>query len=113
MTARGKRRRLDVVLMVAGVAVLVTSSLLARRGAYGWEVAIFQTINGLPGSLRPFLWVLNQYGTVVTIPLATAVALLFRRWLLAVSLAASGVAVYVLAKVVKESVARGRPAALL
>lgn len=114
MTARGvRRRRLDVGLMVAGSAMLVSSALLARRGIYGWEVAIFQAINGLPGSLRPFLWVLNQYGTVLTIPLATTVALLFRRWLLAVSLAASGVAVYVLAKVVKEYVARGRPAALL
>lgn len=114
MTARGvRRRRLDVGLMVAGSAMLVSSGLLARRGIYGWEVAIFQAINGLPGSLRPFLWVLNQYGTVLTIPLATTVALLFRRWLLAVSLAASGVAVYVLAKVVKEYVARGRPAALL
>lgn len=114
MTARGvRRRRLDVGFMVAGSAMLVSSALLARRGSYGWEVAIFQAINGLPGSLRPFLWVLNQYGTVLTIPLATTVALLFRRWLLAVSLAASGVAVYVLAKVVKEYVARGRPAALL
>lgn len=93
--------------------MLVTSAILARRGVYGWEVAIFEAINGLPGSLHPFLWVLNQYGTALTIPLATAVAVLFRRWLLAVSLAASGVVVYVLAKVVKEYVARGRPAALL
>jgi membrane-associated phospholipid phosphatase len=114
MPARGMRRqRLDVGLMVAGSAMLVTSALLARRGVYGWEVPIFQAINGLPDSLRPFLWVLNQYGTALTIPLATAVALLFRRWRPAVSLAATGVAVYVLAKVVKEYVARGRPAVLL
>jgi undecaprenyl-diphosphatase len=57
--------------------------------------------------------VLNQYGTAVTIPVATAVALLFRRWLLAVSLAISGVSVYLLARVIKEYVARGRPAAFL
>jgi membrane-associated phospholipid phosphatase len=114
MTVRGmRRRRLDVVLMLAGVAVLVTSAFLARSGVYEWEVTIFQAINGLPGSLRPFLWVLNQYGTAVTIPVATAAALLFRRWLLAVSLAASGMAVYVLAKVIKEYVARGRPAVLV
>jgi undecaprenyl-diphosphatase len=113
MKARGRRRRLDVVLVVTGAAVLVTSTLLARRRVYGWEVAVFQAINGLPGSIRPYLWVLNQYGTAVTIPVATVVALLFRKWLLALSLAISGVAVYVLAKVIKEYVSRGRPSAFV
>jgi undecaprenyl-diphosphatase len=114
MKARGRRRRrLDVVLVLTGAAVLVTSTLLARRRVYGWEVAVFQAINGLPGSIRPYLWVLNQYGTAVTIPVATVVALLFRKWLLALSLAISGVAVYVLAKVIKEYVSRGRPSAFV
>ena len=114
MKARGRRRRrLDVVLVVTGAAVLVTSTLLARRRVYGWEVAVFQAINGLPDSIRPYFWVLNQYGTAVTIPVATAVALLFRKWLLALSLAISGVAVYVLARVIKEFVGRGRPSAFV
>ena len=114
MTARGTRRRqLDVVLLVTGAAVLVTSTLLAKRGVYGLEVATFQTFNGLPDSIRPYLWVLNQYGTAVTIPVATAVALLFRKWRLALSLAISGVAVYMLALVIKEYVSRGRPSAFL
>jgi undecaprenyl-diphosphatase len=108
-----RRRLLDVVLIVGGAAVLVTTTVLAKRGTYGWEVTVFQAINGLPDSLRTVLWVLNQYGTAVTIPVATAVALLFRRWLLAVSLAISGVSVYLLARVIKEYVARGRPAAFL
>jgi undecaprenyl-diphosphatase len=114
MTALGRRRRkLDLVLMAAGAVVLITSTLLAKRRVYGWEVAVFQAINGLPDGLRPYLWVLNQYGTAVTIPVATAVALLFRKWLLALSLAISGVAVYVLAKGIKEYVARGRPSAFV
>jgi membrane-associated phospholipid phosphatase len=114
LTAHGiRRRRLDVVLMVTGAAVLVTSTLLAKRGVYGWEVAAFQAINGLPESIRPYLWVLNQYGTVVTVPVATAVALVFRKWLLAVSLAISGVGVYVLAILIKGYVDRGRPSALV
>jgi undecaprenyl-diphosphatase len=104
------RRRIDVVLMVAGMVVLLASTVLARRGVYRWEVVTFQTINGLPGGIRPFLWVLNQYGTAITIPVTTAIALLFLRWLLALSLAISGVAVYLLARVIKEFVARGRPA---
>jgi membrane-associated phospholipid phosphatase len=114
MTARGTRRRwLDVVLVVTGAAVLVTSTLLAKRRVYGWEVAVFQAINGLPGSIRPYLWVLNQYGTAVTIPVATVVALLFRKWRMALALAISGVAVYLLARVIKEYATRGRPSAFV
>src|SRR6266511_1463816 len=105
-----RRRRTDALLMVAGMVVLFASTVLARRGVYRWEVVTFQAINDLPGGIRPFLWVLNQYGTAITIPVASAIALLFRRWLLALALAISGVAVYVLAKVIKEFVARGRPA---
>lgn len=108
-----RRRRLDVVLVVAGAVVLVGSAALARRGAYHWEAVIFQAINGLPGWLRPGLWLLNQYGTAVTIPVATGVALIFRRWRMAAALAISGVAVYWLAKVIKGYVERGRPAALV
>jgi undecaprenyl-diphosphatase len=57
--------------------------------------------------------VLNQYGTAITIPVATVVALAFRRWVLAAALAISGVTVYVLAKVIKGYVGRGRPSALI
>jgi len=57
--------------------------------------------------------VLNQYGTAITIPIAAIVALAFRRWVLAVCLAISGIGVYVLAKVLKEIVERGRPDALV
>jgi undecaprenyl-diphosphatase len=106
-------RRLDIALMVVGATVLVGSALLAERGVYGWEVAIFQAVNGLPGSLRPLLWVLNQYGTAITIPVATVVALAFRRWVLAAALAMSGVTVYLLAKVIKGYVGRGRPSGLV
>jgi membrane-associated phospholipid phosphatase len=106
-------RRVDVVLAAAGVVILATSALLARRGVYAWEATIFQAINGLPGSFRPLLWMLNQYGTIITIPLATVAALLFRKWRTAATLAVSGTAVYLLAKIIKEYVARGRPAALL
>jgi membrane-associated phospholipid phosphatase len=106
-------RRLDVVLAAGGAMVLATSAVLARRGVYGWEANIFHAINGLPGNIRPFIWALNQYGTAITIPVATIAALLFRRWRMAISFAVSGIAVYWLAKVIKEYVARGRPAALL
>ena len=108
-----RRRRLDVVLTVASMVVLVASTVLARRGVYRWEVVIFQAFNGLPGSFRSLLWVVNQYGTAITIPVASVIALAFRKWILALSFLISGAAVYVLAKVIKEYVARGRPAAVM
>jgi membrane-associated phospholipid phosphatase len=106
---------LDVVLVVAGASVLVASALLARGGAYRWEAVIFHAINGLPNGIRQGVWVLNQYGTAVTIPVAAAVALVFRKWrmALALALAVSGVAVYWLAKVMKGYVTRGRPFVLV
>jgi undecaprenyl-diphosphatase len=107
-----RRRRIDVVLLVVGMTVLLASALLARSSLYRWEIVVFRAVNDLPGGFRGVLWVLNQYGTAVTIPIATAVALAFRRWLLALSLAVTGVGVWVLAKVIKEFVARGRPTAL-
>ncbi len=113
MTSRRDAWPLDVTLIVIGAAVLVSTALLAERGVYAWEVTIFQAVNGLPDGLRSFLWVLNQYGTAITIPVATAVALAFRRWVLALALALSGVTVYVLARVIKGYVERGRPAALV
>jgi membrane-associated phospholipid phosphatase len=113
MTSRRATWPLDVTLVVVGAAVLVSTAVLAERDVYGWEVTIFQAVNGLPDGLRSCLWVLNQYGTAITIPVATAVALAFRRWVLAVALAVSGVTVYVLAKVIKGYVERGRPAGLV
>jgi undecaprenyl-diphosphatase len=108
-----RRRRLDVVLLAIGASVFITSALLARRGVHGWEIVVFTAVNGLPGQLRQLLWVLNQYGTAVTIPVATAVALVFRRWRLALALAISGVGVYLPAKVLKEYAERGRPSVLV
>jgi membrane-associated phospholipid phosphatase len=105
--------RLDITLVVVGAAVVVTTALLAARGVYAWEVSTFQAVNGLPNGLRSALWVLNQYGTAITIPVATAVALAFRRWVLAAALALSGVTVYLLARVIKGYVERGRPSALV
>lgn len=101
------------MLLVGGLAALVSAALLARAGVYDWEIAVFQAVNELPTAMQPGVWVLNQYGTAVTIPALALVAAVFRRWTLAVALAATGLGVYLLAKVMKEYVQRGRPAALI
>ena len=106
-------RRWSWVALGVAVPVLVVSAVLAARGVYGWEIAVFRAVNGLPDGVRPYLWALNQYGTAITIPIATGVALLFRRWALALCLGVSGVGVYLLAKAVKGFADRGRPGALI
>jgi undecaprenyl-diphosphatase len=61
----------------------------------------------------PIIWPFMQYGVFVTIPTLTVVALFGRRFRLGAGMATSGVGVYFLARVVKEVVQRGRPAALI
>jgi hypothetical protein len=73
-----RHRRLDLVLVISGVSVLLTTAFLARRGVYEWEIVVFSAVNDLPGSVSKLLWILNQYGTAVTIPIATVIALVFR-----------------------------------
>jgi undecaprenyl-diphosphatase len=108
-----ERREKTAVLLAVGAVVLALTAVLARRGLYAWETAVFGAVNGLPDGLRPILWVPNQYGVFVTIPVLALVAAAFRRFRLAIALAVSGVGVYVLARVMKEFVGRGRPGALL
>jgi undecaprenyl-diphosphatase len=70
-------------------------------------------VNEGPNFLYPPWWALMQYGTFITIPLATLIAVFMRRIRLAVELAVAGIGVYLFAKVVKEAVPRGRPGAVL
>jgi undecaprenyl-diphosphatase len=54
-----------------------------------------------------------QLGNLLVVPAAVLAALAFRRWRLAGGLALAGAGVYVLAKVVKRFVERGRPSDVL
>jgi membrane-associated phospholipid phosphatase len=54
-----------------------------------------------------------QYGTFITIPVATIIALLFHGVRLAIELGVAGIAVYELAKLAKDAFPRGRPGAVL
>jgi glycosyltransferase 2 family protein len=108
-----KRRRLDVVGIVGGVVVLALTMAAARATLADVEVDLFRVFNDLPEGLRLVLWPLMQYGTFFTIPVLAAAALIFRRWRLAAALAVAGGGVYLLAKVIKDVVERGRPDSLI
>ena len=105
--------RWTLVVLFAAVVVLLATMLVARSELASLEVSLFRAVNDLPQGLNAAVWPFMQYGTFITIPALALVALLFRRFRLAVAIALAGVGVYLVALVVKGVVDRGRPAALL
>jgi undecaprenyl-diphosphatase len=108
------RTPLDVGLVVVGVGLLVLSALpVHAHSVSGTEAAFFHAINRY--TVLPFglVWAIMQLGNIVTVPIAAAVAAATRRWRLALGILIGGIATYVLAKVVKGIVVRGRPDTLL
>ena len=107
------RRKWDLIVLGIATAVLALSTLAAEAALSDAEVTVFRAINDLPQGLYTAVWPVMQYGTFITIPALAVVALVFRRFRLAVAMLLAGVGVYLLAIVVKPIVERGRPAALL
>ena len=109
----GRMRPLDLVIAWAGLLMIAASGSLARDGLAVGERAIFQAINSWPDVLYVVIWPFMQYGVFVTIPILVIVAMVVRRYRLAVAMAFAGFGVYFLAKWLKHEVERGRPDALL
>jgi membrane-associated phospholipid phosphatase len=103
----------NVAGLVAGIAVLIGTAVLARRPRSQTETHVFRLANGLPDRAYSAIWVPMQYGTFATVPVAAAVALAGRRPRLALAIGAGGTAAWVLAKAVKPIVDRGRPSSLV
>jgi undecaprenyl-diphosphatase len=107
------RRRADVLVLVGGGVVVGASTLAATGSLTDAEIGVFKWVNELPQSARPFIWPLMQYETFATIPVLAAIALVSGRYRFAIAMAISGIGVYLLARVLKQVVERGRPGALL
>jgi undecaprenyl-diphosphatase len=104
----------ELALVVAGSAVLVLAALpIDAERVSDAEAAVFRVLNGT--TVLPFVlvWPVMQLGNVVVVPASAAVAAALRRWRLAGELLLAGTATYLLAKVVKGIVTRGRPDGLL
>ena len=106
-------RKSDAVGLFLGLVVFAASALVASGGVAPGEAAVFRVINGLPDFLYFAIWPFMQFGVFVTIPILIVVALVMRRTRLAAAMAIGGIGVYLLAKVAKGRVERGRPAAVL
>jgi membrane-associated phospholipid phosphatase len=108
------RRRLDLVWLLLGAAVLVLSALPVHAHSISpAEARAFRLVNDLPSVPFPVVWLPMQLGNFLIVPAAALAALAFRRWRLAIELALAGAGVYLLAKQVKHFVLRGRPDTVL
>jgi glycosyltransferase 2 family protein len=104
-------RQTDVMFILVGLAVLVAGALVARDGSVsGPEEAVFDVVNELPDALNPVLWPAQQLGALFVGPAVAIVALILRRYRLAIAAILATVAKLVLERVVKATVTRERPA---
>ena len=111
---RMARRGRDAAAAGAGTLILALSALpVSEHRLSAAEEALFDLVNGAPGFVYGPVWLLMQLGNIVVVPVAVVVALVARLWRLAAGLAVAGGLTYVLAKLVKQLVPRGRPSSLL
>jgi glycosyltransferase 2 family protein len=110
------RRWSDLIRLGGGIAVL----LLASVGVHSDRVdaperAVFRAVNDLPlpGWLYPAIWLLMQAGNIGAVPVVALLAVATRRLRMALDMALAGGAIYLVAKLVKEFIQRGRPQTLL
>lgn len=96
---------------VAGLGLTVAASLWSLDGAVsGPERAVFRLINELPDWLERPMWALQLLGVLVTPIVVAVVALLWRKWRLAVALVLLAPLKLVAEReVLKKLVERGRP----
>ena len=105
-----ERRRLDVVAGLGGLAVLVASAIVVRDGAVGsLERSVFEAINGLPEILEPPMRLAQFLGVLVVGPMVAIVALVLRRWRLAVAAVLVTIGKLTAERTVWHFVSRHRP----
>jgi membrane-associated phospholipid phosphatase len=98
----------DLVVAAIGAVVLVVCGVIAHSGRVsGPERAVFHAVNDLPGWLYPVLWPLQQLGNLVAGFVVAAIALVLRRWRIA--LGAVLLSLVDVEPIVKAVVVRMRP----
>lgn len=104
----------DIALVIGGAALLVLAALPVDPGRVpDAEAAVFRVLNGT--TVLPFIlvWPVMQLGNVLVVPASALLAAAVHRWRLTAGLLVAGAGTYLLAKVVKGLVPRGRPDGLL
>ena len=105
-----ERRRLDVVAGLGGLAVLVACAVVVRDGTVGsLERSVFEAINGLPEVLEPPMRLAQFLGVLVVGPIVAIVALVLRRWRLALAAVLVTIGKLAAERTVWHYVSRQRP----
>lgn len=115
MTVESRSRGGGRWYVAAGAALLAGSAAAAAGEQIArWEREVFVFVNDWPDWIEAPGWPVMQAGALAMVPLASLAAWLgWRRRRPAVALFGAGFAAWVLAKVVKAMIDRGRPAELL
>jgi membrane-associated phospholipid phosphatase len=106
----------DLVRVALGAAVLAMTTTAIHKDFIGdREAALFRVVNelALPGWTWSGVWLVMQLGVIGAVPLVAVLALATRRLRLALDALLAAGSIYLIAKLVKEFVQRGRPQTLL
>ena len=97
------------------LVLLLTAQAVEPNRLSELEVNLFRLINEFPLSdlLYPAAWLIMQLGHLGAVPATALAAAAARRWRLAFDFLVAGGTIYVVARVVKALVDRGRPRSLL
>jgi membrane-associated phospholipid phosphatase/tRNA A-37 threonylcarbamoyl transferase component Bud32 len=106
----------DALRVVIGSVVVLLTSLAIHKESIGTrEADVFRLVNdlALPSWSYPGVWLVMQLGVIGAVPLVAILALVTRRLRLALDAVLAAGSIYLIAKVIKEFVQRGRPDSLL
>ncbi len=103
-------RQREITAIIVGLVVFAVGAIIARDGSVpGWEESVFRALNGLPGVFYPVMWPVQQLGVLVIGPAVAIVALVLRRYRLAIAALIVTIAKLVSERLVKAVVTRERP----
>ena len=105
----------NAAVVAAGLALLAVTWLMSDTGTVAaWEVDVFGAVNDLPDILRWPLWPIMQLGTVpMYVVGGVGVYAVTRRTRPALATATAVLIAWLVARIVKDTVERGRPVELL
>lgn len=109
--ARERSRKHAVRSLLLALLALAVATLSAiPRNVSGLEERLFYAVNGLPGALEWPLWAVMQLGAALSIPVIALLAFAgWRRLRPAIDLLVAGTSAWLLARVIKDLLERGRP----